>query len=92
MTTDLDLPSKEIASRISTWVKSTYVSDPDLVLPMDTSLLQTGLIDSFAFVNLITYLETEFEIAIPDEDITPEVMGSINKMATYITKRKFDGH
>jgi len=51
-------------------------------------LLETGILDSFGIVELITFIECEFDLAIPDEDVTKEKLGSILKMAEYIYQRR----
>lgn len=53
-------------------------------LPRDQSLLELGVLDSYGVVELIAFLETEWNIQIPDADITKEKMGSINKMAKLV--------
>lgn len=56
-------------------------------IPLDQSLLQRGYIDSFAFVELIEFLEKNFNISIKDKDITPENFGSINKMSKVVFQK-----
>lgn len=53
-------------------------------IPLDQSLLQRGYIDSFAFIELISFLEKTFKISIEDQEINPENFGSINKMAKVV--------
>jgi len=56
-------------------------------LPLDKSLLEIGVLDSYGVVELIAFLEVEWSIMIPDEDITKEKMGSIEKMANLVEGR-----
>lgn len=71
-------------TRIINYITAHHLAGTEGQVPLDVSLLQTGLIDSFAFISIITFLETEFHIDIQDEEITPENLGSINKMASYV--------
>ena len=61
-------------------------SDVDDVneIPLDKSLLISGILDSFAVVELIIFIESEWRIVIEDSDFTAEKMGSINKMVNLI--------
>ena len=51
---------------------------------MDLSLVEEGVVDSYGIIDLIEFLESQFDVAVPDEDITKENFGSINKMTEYI--------
>ena len=57
-------------------------------IPTDISLLQAGYIDSFGFLELVSFIEKKFKITIKDEEITPEKFGSLNKMSTLIKSKK----
>ena len=50
-------------------------------VPLDESLVELGLMDSFGVVEIISFLESKYQIKIEDEDITKEKFGSIRKMA-----------
>ncbi len=66
------------------YLKGAVLLDPAEEIPLDKSLLETGILDSYGIVDLLTFIEGEFGLAIPDEDITREKMGSIRKMAKYV--------
>ena len=46
------------------------------------------MLDSYGIVDLLTFIEGEFGLTIPDADITKEKMGSIRKMARYMERRR----
>ena len=52
---------------------------------MNKSLVELGYLDSFAVIDLITFIEKEWSIVLENEDITREKMGSINKMIKLIS-------
>jgi acyl carrier protein len=70
------------------YVRSVAILEPTQTIPLDQSLVEAGIFDSFAVVELLTFLESAFEVTIPDEDITREKLGSIRKMAGYIEQRR----
>jgi acyl carrier protein len=47
---------------------------------------QTGF-DSIALMEFILRLEEEFGISIPDEDLDPDVFGSISTIVAYVLRR-----
>lgn len=54
----------------------------------DESLLEAGVIDSAAMVDLIAFLEKQYQIQIDEDDMIPENFDSIDAMARYVeTKR-----
>jgi acyl carrier protein len=78
-----DALAGECLERILRYLRSTAL-DPSVEIPLDRSLLETGVLDSFGIVDLITFFECEFGLEIPDEDVTKEKMGSLLKMANYV--------
>ena len=57
-------------------------------IPMDESLVELGLMDSFGVVDIVLYIETKYQIKIHDDEITKEKFGSINKMVNLIFEKK----
>jgi acyl carrier protein len=70
--------------KIVDYLKESVLLDPSQEIPLDRSLLEAGILDSYGIVDLLTFIEGEYGLAIPDQDITREKMGSIRKMARYI--------
>ena len=53
----------------------------------DESLFENGLLDSFGLTDLVTKLEKEFGIRIPDGDLNPRKFESIEKITAYVADR-----
>ena len=53
----------------------------------DESLFDSGLLDSFALPEVVTALEQEFGIKVPDSDLTPRKFESIASIERYIESR-----
>ena len=53
----------------------------------DTSFLDEGIIDSTGILELVNFLEEEFEISVDDEELVPENLDSINNVAAYLEKK-----
>ena len=78
----MDIKMKE---KILNWIKEELFWDGDVDL--DISLLDQGIIDSLGVLNLVEFLEKEFNIKIGDDEVTPENLGSINLMVKFIEKK-----
>jgi acyl carrier protein len=50
----------------------------------EESLFESGLLDSFALTDVVSAIEEEFAIKVPDADLTPRKFDSIARMETYI--------
>jgi acyl carrier protein len=50
----------------------------------DAILPETGLLDSAAIIELICWIETEFSLDLPEEEITVKNFGSIARIADYV--------
>ena len=57
-------------------------------IPLDKSLLEMGLIDSFALIELVGFLEKFYKIEIKESDLTKRKFGSIIKMSNLVIKKK----
>lgn len=79
---------KDFEKTIVEYVKSFAIIEPGQQIPLDQSLLEAGILDSFGIVDMITFVESEFDLEIPDEDMTQEKLGSIQKMAAYVQSSK----
>ena len=53
----------------------------------EESLFDSGLLDSFALPDMVSELEREFGIKIPDADLNPRKFESLAKIQSYIESR-----
>jgi acyl carrier protein len=53
----------------------------------DESLFDSGYLDSFALTDMVTELEREFELTIPDADLSPRRFDSIARIEAYLDSR-----
>ena len=66
------------------------LSGDGLELAGSDSLLEAGVIDSVGVLELIEHLEATYGIDIPDEDVLPENLDSIEAIGRYVAS-KLDG-
>jgi len=50
-------------------------------------LLETGVLDSLAFVDLVMHLEQQFAIRISADELEPENFRSVEKIAGFVAAR-----
>ncbi len=75
---------EKIKTKIRSFIIENFLFGDDNGLKEDTSFLDEGIIDSTGVLELVTYLEEEFEIEVEDEELIPENLDSINNIAVYL--------
>jgi len=68
-------------------VENFYVSDP-AELADDTSLITSGFVDSTGMLEVISFLEADFGIRIRDQEMVPENLETIARIAAFIDRKK----
>jgi acyl carrier protein len=64
-----------------------YIADASQFLD-DASLLDEGVIDSTGVIEVIHFLETTFGITIEDQEIVPNNLDSIARIAGFIARKR----
>ena len=74
-----------IKDTILQYVKNEYLeTDDDRVITYDTPLISGGIVDSFSMVSLKVFLETQYNIQIPDAKASPEAFDSVNNIVNLL--------
>ncbi len=77
---------------LSALIRDFLLNDPKLAMDAkflgdDQSLIESGLIDSLAVLNLIEFLESQCEVQFDPEDLTAENFDCISSMTALVEKR-----
>lgn len=56
-------------------------------LNYDESFLEKGIIDSTGIMEIVSFIEDEYNISVYDEELIPENLDTINNLARYIKKK-----
>lgn len=57
-------------------------------LQEDSTLITNGLIDSMSVVDLIVYLEKEFQVKFSDTEMTPENFDTLSAISSLIERKR----
>ncbi len=68
-------------------IENFYVSDPS-ELTDDASLITGGWVDSTGMLELISFLEAEYEIRVADTEMTPENLDGIVRIAAFVERKR----
>jgi acyl carrier protein len=78
---------------INDYISRELVQDPALLpLSDDTSLLDSGILDSLSLLQLVVFLEERFGITVGDTDLLPQNFASVRTICAYLRARKAGEH
>ena len=53
----------------------------------DTSFMESEVLDSTGVLELVTHLETQFQIKVQDSEMVPENLDSVNRAAAFVARK-----
>ena len=75
---------KEVKARIRAFLRANVLKAP---VRDDESFWETGAIDSLGILQVVLFLESEFQIRVPGKEINSKSFESIDAVAAYVAKR-----
>jgi len=63
------------------------VSGKPSIPDAEESLFESGYLDSFALTDMVAALEKEFQLQVPDSDLTPRKFDSVERIESYLESR-----
>ena len=74
---------------INDYISREFVQDPALLpLANETSLMESGILDSLTLLRLVVFLEERFGITMGDADLLPQNFASVNAICAYLRARE----
>lgn len=79
------MTTETLKEKIRAYIAATcLVSFDDPNINDDTDLFETGLLDSYSFVELVNFLEREFGLKVTDDDLVLESFNSVDELVRYV--------
>ncbi len=78
--------AEELKDIVLAYVTKEYLEDDSEPLTYESPLISGGIVDSFSMVSLKRFLENKYQIAIPDDEATPEAFDSVNKIVSLVER------
>ena len=77
-----------VEDKVRNYILENYLFTEDQSeLNNEDSFLEKGIIDSTGILEVIFFLEEEFEIKVDDEEMIPENLDSVNNIVKYINSK-----
>lgn len=77
----------ELQEKLRAYIMQNVLYGPADSLGDNDSFIEAGLIDSTGVLELVSYLEEEYSITVGEEEITPENLDSIAKLAGFVARK-----
>lgn len=74
-------------AQIADYIEGQFLVTLGVDFEPDTNLFEAGIMDSFGYVQLIGFLQSQFGLTLGDEDFLNNVMVSLTRMTETVTAR-----
>ncbi len=78
---------QNIKEEIKDFIKNNFFVESIETLKDSDSLLDNGVIDSTGVLELVTFLEENYNITVEDDELVPENLDSIDNIALFVGKK-----
>ncbi|HEX7034939.1 MAG TPA: acyl carrier protein [Pseudomonadales bacterium] len=79
---------QQVCERIRDYILENYLFTNDTsALGLDDSLLEQGIVDSTGMLEIILFLEEELGVKVQDDEMIPENLDSVNRLARFVASR-----
>ena len=75
-----------IRAKLRDFITRELIRDESYELTNNEGIITEGLMDSFALAEFAVYIEEEFDVYIPDADLTVEKMDTLDQMVTRVQR------
>lgn len=78
----------DVATLIRDYIAQNILfSDTGFDYSDDASFVEERIIDSLGIMELVMFIEQEFGVTVQDEDVTPENLDSVSRIASYVQRK-----
>jgi acyl carrier protein len=81
------MDQSEIRQKLREFISADILNDPGYALRDDEALITSGLMDSFSLAQIGVFAEIQFNVYIPDPELTVDRMNTLNDMAFRIWEK-----
>ena len=78
----------EITEELRRFLEKRRLIRKGLQIELDQDLLDSGIIDSLAIMELSRHIEYTYDVRVSEDDLVPENFCSLNAITAYIREKK----
>ena len=80
------MKEEEVREKIRRFITTDLIRDPGYELADDEGIITGGLMDSFALAELAVFIESEFDVYVPDPELTVDQMDTLDEIVSRVLK------
>jgi acyl carrier protein len=81
------MDENQIKEKLRKFICAEIMNDPAYPIKDDEPLITSGLMDSFSLAQVGVFAEIEFNVYIPDPELTVDNMNTLNDISAKIMKK-----
>lgn len=79
----------EVKEQIRSFIIENFLfGQEDAALGDDDSFLESGIIDSTGVLEVVGFIEDEFDIEVLDEELIPDNFDSLSRLVDYVGRKQ----
>lgn len=77
-----------LQQEIKNFIVENFLFGEEKGLTENSSFIKEGIVDSTGIMQLVSFIQDQYRIAIEDEELVPENLDSIAKVSAFIESKK----
>lgn len=78
----------DIAQRVRAFLVDSFLLGDDDGFSNGESLLDSGIVDSTGVMEVVSFLEESFAIAVDDDELVAENLDSVDRLAAFVQRKR----
>ena len=78
----------ELITKLSTFLATDILKQPNRTISPDEALISSGLIDSFRLMDIALFVEDNFGVRIEDTELNADTFDTLTQLASLIESRQ----
>lgn len=75
------------ADKLTRYITDSFLLEPG-ELTLDTSLINSGIVDSTGIMEIVAFIEETFGLVVDDRELVPENFDSVSALSSYVTSKR----
>src|SRR5688572_26956745 len=76
-----------VSAKVHDYIRQNFLFGGGQKLGDHDSLLDRGIIDSTGAMELVAFIESEFQVEVNDQDLVPENLDSVSAITAFVTRK-----
>jgi acyl carrier protein len=77
----------EVEREIKSFLSANFPLYDEETVDPKASLVESGVVDSLGILELVEFIETRFQLRIPEDELLPENLDSIANVSRYLSRK-----